>query len=154
MGKKYTHITEYERIQIEALITAGQSIKEIAEQLNKNYSTIWRELQRGKYIHRNSDWTEEERYSSNIAQNRCEKNKKEHGKGLKIGKDISVVGFDGMDISEFYNPGITTVKQPKREIALKSIELLFDLLKGECENKHLVLETELIERESCGNIIK
>lgn len=50
MGKKYTHITEYERIQIEALITAGQSIKEIAEQLNKNYSTIWRELQRGKYI--------------------------------------------------------------------------------------------------------
>ena len=26
--------------------------------------------------------------------------------GLKIGKDISVVGFDGMDISEFYNPGI------------------------------------------------
>ena len=74
--------------------------------------------------------------------------------GLKIGKDISVVGFDGMDISEFYNPGITTVKQPKREIALKSIELLFDLLKGECENKHLVLETELIERESCGNIIK
>ena len=75
-------------------------------------------------------------------------------RGLKIGKDISVVGFDGMDISEFYNPGITTVKQPKREIALKSIELLFDLLKGECENKHLVLETELIERESCGNIIK
>ena len=74
--------------------------------------------------------------------------------GLKIGEDVSVVGFDGMDISEFYNPGITTVKQPKREIALKSIELLFDLLKGECENKHLILETELIERESCGNIIK
>lgn len=93
MGKKYTHITEYERIQIEALITAGQSIKEIAEQLNKNYSTIWRELQRGKYIHRNSDWTEEERYSSNIAQNRCEKNKKEHGKGLKIGKDYEFVDY-------------------------------------------------------------
>lgn len=43
--KKYKHITEYERIQIEALTKAGRSIREIAEQLGKNYSTIWRELQ-------------------------------------------------------------------------------------------------------------
>ena len=68
--KKYKHITEYERIQIEALTKAGRSIREIAEQLGKNYSTIWRELQRGKYIHRNGDWTEEEHYSYNIAQER------------------------------------------------------------------------------------
>lgn len=73
--------------------------------------------------------------------------------GLEVGKDISIVGFDGMDVSEFYNPGITTMKQPKREIALKSIELLFELLEKKCNNKHLVLETELIERESCGKII-
>ena len=69
--------------------------------------------------------------------------------GLKIGKDISIVGFDGMDESEFYNPGITTVKQPKKEIAQKSIELLFDLLKGEMKINILLLETKLIERESC-----
>ena len=52
--KKYKHITEYERIQIEALRRAGRTITQIAEQLQKNYSSIWRELQRGKYIHRNS----------------------------------------------------------------------------------------------------
>ena len=56
--KKYKHITEYERIQIEALTKAGRSIREIAEQLGKTFSTIWRELQRGKYIHRNGDSTE------------------------------------------------------------------------------------------------
>ena len=33
--KKYKHITEYERIQIEALTKAGRSIREIAEQLGK-----------------------------------------------------------------------------------------------------------------------
>ncbi len=94
MGKKkYKHITEYERIQIEALHRAGRSIREIAEQLDKNYSSIWRELQRGKYIHRNSDWTEEERYSSNVAQEKCDKNKKEHGKGLKLGKDYKFVEY-------------------------------------------------------------
>lgn len=57
------------------------------------YSTIWRELQRGKYIHRNGDWTEEEHYSYNIAQERCNKKKKEHGKGLKLGKDYKFVEY-------------------------------------------------------------
>lgn len=71
---------------------------------------------------------------------------------LKVGEDVSIVGFDGMEISEFYNPGITTMMQPKKEIAQKSIDLLFDLLNGNCENKHLILETELIERESCGKV--
>ncbi|MGL5244060.1 MAG: LacI family DNA-binding transcriptional regulator, partial [Sarcina sp.] len=31
---------------------------------------------------------------------------------LKVGKDISLIGFDGMSISKFYNPAITTLKQP------------------------------------------
>ena len=52
--KKYKHITEYERIQIEALRRAGRTITQIAEQLQKNYSSIWRELQRGKYTHLSS----------------------------------------------------------------------------------------------------
>lgn len=69
--------------------------------------------------------------------------------GLKIGEDISIVGFDGMDVSKFYNPGITTMKQPKEEIANKSVDLLFELMEGKCENQHILLDTELIERESC-----
>ena len=72
--------------------------------------------------------------------------------GLKFGKDIAIIGFDGMDISEFYNPGITTMKQPKEAMALKSIELLFALLSGKGEHKHILLDTELIERESCNSI--
>ena len=72
--------------------------------------------------------------------------------GLKVGKDIAIIGFDGMDISEFYNPGITTMKQPKEAMALKSIELLFALLSRKGEHKHILLDTELIERESCNSI--
>ena len=72
--------------------------------------------------------------------------------GLKVGKDVSVVGFDGMDVSKFYSPGITTVMQPKKEMAQKSIELLFDLLNKKGNHQHIVLDTKLIERASCGNI--
>jgi len=69
--------------------------------------------------------------------------------GLKIGEDISLIGFDGMDMSKYYNPGITTVSQPKKEMAQKSAELLINLINGETENKHIILNTELIIRESC-----
>lgn len=75
-----------------------------------------------------------------------------HDRGMKIGDDISIVGFDGMDIAEFNIPAITTVKQPRKEMAEMSVQLLLDLIKGDLENKHILLDTELIERESCKKI--
>lgn len=93
MGKCYNQLTRDDRLQIEALVRAGLTKTEIAKQLGKNYSTIWRELHRGKYTHRNSDWTEEERYSSDLAQENCNKNKKEHGKELKLGRDFAFVEY-------------------------------------------------------------
>lgn len=74
--------------------------------------------------------------------------------GLVVGKDVSILGFDGMDISCYYNPGISTIKQPKKEMAEKSVEILFELLKGNVENKHILLDTELLERESSSCINK
>lgn len=72
--------------------------------------------------------------------------------GLKIGEDISIIGFDGMDISEFYNPGITTVRQPKQLMAIKSIKHLFNLINQREGHKHLLLDTKLVKRESCKEI--
>lgn len=72
--------------------------------------------------------------------------------GLKVGEDISIIGFDGLEITEFYNPSITTIKQPIYDMAKKSVELLFDLINNKLENKHIVLPTELIERDSCTSL--
>lgn len=72
--------------------------------------------------------------------------------GLKVGEDISVAGFDGMDITKYYNPEITTVKQPSRKMAISSIDLIFDLLLKKKENKHIIFETKIIERKSCKDI--
>ncbi len=68
-----------------------------------------------------------------------------------VGKDISLIGFDGMDISEFYNPPITTIKQPKEIMAKVSLELLIDLIENKSKHKHMVLDTKLIIRESSNN---
>ena len=72
--------------------------------------------------------------------------------GLRIPEDVSIVGFDGMDESKFYNPSITTVKQPKNLMAKMSIDLLMSLINGELENKHILLDTKLIERNSCFDL--
>ena len=53
-----------------------------------------------------------------------------------------------MDISEFYSPTITTIIQPKVEMAKISVDLLLDLIANKTDNKHVILNTELVERES------
>ena len=71
-----------------------------------------------------------------------------------VGKDISLIGIDGMDISEFYNPPITTIKQPKEIMANTSLELLINIIENKSEHKYMILDTELIIRESIKNLIK
>lgn len=73
--------------------------------------------------------------------------------GLQVGEDISIMGFDGMDVSKYYNPGITTVKQPKKNMANNSIDLLLALLAKKEDHKHIIFETKIIERESCKEVI-
>lgn len=62
--KEFTHMTYNDRLRLDVLIRAKHKPKEIAEILHKHISTIYRELGRGRYMHTNSDLTEEERYQS------------------------------------------------------------------------------------------
>ena len=72
--------------------------------------------------------------------------------GRKIGEDLSIIGFDGMEIAKYYHPSITTMKQPKDKMGQLSVELLLELLHKKIENKHICLEVELVEGQSCHTI--
>lgn len=67
--------------------------KEIANNIGCHISTIYRELKRGRYEHRNSDWTTEERYSPDIADEKYRENLAAKGPGLKIGNDIELAEY-------------------------------------------------------------
>jgi len=69
-------------------------------------------------------------------------------KGLSIPEDISAIGFDGIEISEYVNPMLTTVKQPIDEIARTSVMALLDTIQNGKPPVHLVLPAALIEGES------
>lgn len=87
MGHFYSHLTRTDRLTIEAMLRAKSSKQEIAERIGVSVRTIYRELKRGNYIHTNSDFTEEERYSPDIAHEKYRENLKAKGPDLKIGKD-------------------------------------------------------------------
>lgn len=71
-----------------------------------------------------------------------------HDAGLKIPEDIAVAGFDGIDIASYYNPSITTIKQPIEEIAKESTRILFNVIRNKSMHTHKFFEGELVVRES------
>lgn len=73
-------------------------------------------------------------------------------KGLRIPEDISVAGFDGLDIAKYYSPSITTIKQPVEDMARATIQLLFSLISGDAQNCHEIFSGELIVGESTSRI--
>ena len=72
--------------------------------------------------------------------------------GKRIPEDYSVVGFDGLEITHYYNPSITTIRQPVEEMARETTNILFDLINKKVSNKHKVFEGELIVGQSSKKI--
>lgn len=105
-NKKGSHqLTRADRIKIEALLKEGLSKAKIAAHLGVHRSTIYNELKRGEYEHRNSDWTTEKRYSPDIAQEKTEENLKVRGTQLKIGNDIAYANYiEDKIVKEDYSP--------------------------------------------------
>ncbi|MBX3064459.1 MAG: LacI family DNA-binding transcriptional regulator [Anaerolineae bacterium] len=73
-------------------------------------------------------------------------------KGLQIPKDIAIVSFDDIPLINFVQPPLTTVRLPAYELGWSAADLLIRLIGGLEENPNLglILETELVIRESCG----
>lgn len=68
--------------------------------------------------------------------------------GLKIPEDIRLIGCDDIDACKFSTPQLTTVRQDKEKLGQLSAHLLNDLINGESEKQPILVDPELIIRES------
>src|SRR5262249_37273322 len=71
--------------------------------------------------------------------------------GKQIPEDVSVVGFDDIQSAAFQNPGLTTVKQPLREMGMLAAETLLQRINApskESYPKEIVVEPSLVVRGS------
>ncbi len=72
-------------------------------------------------------------------------------RGLRIPQDIALVGFDDVRLANYVDPPLTTVRLPAYELGRHAMDMLFKMIEGEdLEGNGVLLETELIIRESCG----
>ena len=68
--------------------------------------------------------------------------------GIRIPEDISVVGFDGINLGHFLHPTLTTVCQPRPQMADKAVSELIRMIQGDGHIEHNIFETELITGDS------
>jgi len=71
--------------------------------------------------------------------------------GLRVPEDVSVVGFDDIQSAAFQNPGLTTVRQPLRQMGVIAAETLLKRINAPAKApypKMITVEPELIVRES------
>lgn len=69
--------------------------------------------------------------------------------GLRVPEDLSVAGYDDLPISAWFNPPLTTVLQPLRQMAVLATQMLLTLADGEePDSMRIELGTELVVRSS------
>lgn len=71
--------------------------------------------------------------------------------GLRIPEDVKVIGFDDIYVAKYFNPPLTTIRQPIYQIGYQASRELIDSIESKdkfTELRQIMLEVELIERSS------
>jgi len=75
--------------------------------------------------------------------------------GLRIPEDIAFIGFDDVPLATLTKIQLTTMRQPILQFGIKAVELLIDVMEnGTKPARRIILDTELIIRDSCGAKIR
>ncbi|MBX5469214.1 MAG: LacI family DNA-binding transcriptional regulator [Thermoleophilaceae bacterium] len=71
--------------------------------------------------------------------------------GLRVPEDVSVTGFDGIELGAHSRIGLTTVSQPRVELVTRGLELLLDRIRGDSPTaapRRVTLAPQLVVRDS------
>lgn len=73
--------------------------------------------------------------------------------GLSVPEDISIMGFDDIEISRYITPRLTTIRQKCDEIGKTAVDLLVKQINEKAKLKiNKIIPIELVERDSCKKI--
>ena len=69
-------------------------------------------------------------------------------RGLQVGKDVSVIGFDDISLADHWQPSLTTISQPFRKIGFSLMQSLVSIISGEKSLPQTMVEPKLVIRQS------
>lgn len=64
--------------------------------------------------------------------------------GRAVPQDCSVIGIDGLEMAEYTDPRLTTLRQPMELMGRQSVRTLVELIEGRSGHRQLTVEAELI----------
>lgn len=74
--------------------------------------------------------------------------------GIKVPKDVSVIGFDNIEISSMVNPPLSTINQPSFETGRLACKMLIDSIGSSTKSSIAIkLDPSLVIRSSVSNIL-
>jgi LacI family transcriptional regulator len=68
--------------------------------------------------------------------------------GLRVPEDLAIVGYDDIEFAASAGVPITSLRQPRERLGAIAVDLLLAELDGEPERSRIVLQPELVVRES------
>ena len=72
-------------------------------------------------------------------------------RGLVVGQEVSITGFDDIPLAEHAHPSLTTVRQPIYDIGTKVCRMLIKVIRGEAlAERQIILQPSLVVRHSSG----
>jgi LacI family repressor for deo operon, udp, cdd, tsx, nupC, and nupG len=77
--------------------------------------------------------------------------------GVECPRDLSIIGFDDIEISRFLSPPLTTMRQPRYEMGRLATKALLDILESDQSNRaplRIILKSELIIRDSTAPYVE
>lgn len=77
-----------------------------------------------------------------------------HDCGLRVPDDISVMGFDGIELADYFCPRLTTLRQPYEQIAAQTAKMLLRSVQASEPAHHRLLDAELVVGESVKSLTK
>ena len=73
-------------------------------------------------------------------------------RGIRVPQDLSVVGFDNIPFSSYFDPSLTTVEIPMYQLGAAALEMLVNLISGKNTEKFRWFETKLLVRDSTAKL--
>jgi LacI family transcriptional regulator len=73
--------------------------------------------------------------------------------GIRIPDDIDIICFGDSDVGRFLSPAISVVRQPARELGVRSVQVLLESIRDHeaTREHHVILPTQVVIRETCSS---
>lgn len=73
-------------------------------------------------------------------------------RGLSVPDNLSVIGFDDIDMAAYTIPPLTTIHQPRLELGRRAMQMILNLLAGQAPENQLI-SAELVVRQTTAGLL-